>query len=251
MERAQLREQAQRSELLEEVHRLRTALLGAVSHDLRTPLASMKVASSTLLDPTLSLSGADIDELHCLIDSQTDRLTRMVTSLLDMTRFQAGAVEIRREPCSLHELVSETVASLSPALGDRPVRVALPERLPLVHVDPLLVAQVLANLIETADRHAPPDSAITVAADARDGRVAVSITDSGPGVPPQERDVIFDRFVRYDTGGRSGLSLAAAKTFVEAHGEHIWVEDTPGAAPVSSSRFQWHPTAGQGGSARG
>ena len=95
VERAQLREQALRSELLEEVDRLRRSLLGAVSHDLRTPLASMKVASSTLLDRTLSLSDADTDELHSLIDIQTDRLTRLVSSLLDMTRFQTGVLEIR------------------------------------------------------------------------------------------------------------------------------------------------------------
>ena len=112
VERAQLREQALRSELLEEVDRLRRALLGAVSHDLRTPLATMKVASTTLLDRTISLSDADTDELHGLIDIQTDRSTRLVTSLLDMTRFQAGALELHREPWSVLDLVGETLAAL-------------------------------------------------------------------------------------------------------------------------------------------
>ncbi len=229
VERAQLREQALRSQLLEEVDRLRRALLGAVSHDLRTPLATMKVASTTLLDRTVSLSDADTDELHGLIDAQTDRLTRLVTSLLDMTRFQTGALEIHRESWSILDLVSETLTSLRSALGSRPVEVILPEWLPPVDVDHLLVGQVLANLLENAHRHAPPESPITVAAAVRAGRLVISVTDSGPGVPPEELEAVFDSFVRFDTGGRSGLGLAIAKTFVQAHGEHIWVEDAPGA----------------------
>jgi two-component system, OmpR family, sensor histidine kinase KdpD len=228
VERAQLQQQALRAELLQEVDRLRRALLGAVSHDLRTPLATMKVASTTLLDRTISLSEADTDELHGLIDVQTDRLNRLVTSLLDMTRFQAGALEIHRQPWSIIDLVSETLASLRSALGSRPVEVILPEWLPPVDVDHLLVGQVLANLLENADRHAPPESPISVAAAVRASRLAISVTDTGPGVPPEEREAVFDTFVRFDTGGRSGLGLAIAKTFVEAHGEHIWVEDAPG-----------------------
>ncbi len=228
VERAQLREQALRSELLEEVDRLRRSLLGAVSHDLRTPLASMKVASSTLLDRTLSLSDADTDELHGLIDVQTDRLSRLVASLLDMTRFQTGVLEVHRDEWSVLDLVGETVAGLRPALAGRQVEVNIPDRLPAVAVDHLLVGQVIANLLENADRHAPPQSAITVAAEVRNERVVVSVTDQGPGVPPQEREAVFNSFVRFDTGGRSGLGLAIAETFVKAHGERIWVEDGPG-----------------------
>ena len=227
VERAQLRQQALRAELLQEVDRLRRALLGAVSHDLRTPLATMKVASTTLLDRTISLSDADTDELHGLIDLQTDRLTRLVTSLLDMTRFQAGALQIHRQPWSIIDLVSDTLAHLGSALGSRPVEVNLPDWLPPVDVDHLLVIQVLANLLENAHRHAPPDSPITVAAAVRASQLAISVTDTGPGVPPEERQTVFDSFVRFDTGGRSGLGLAIAKTFVEAHGGQIWVEDVP------------------------
>jgi two-component system, OmpR family, sensor histidine kinase KdpD len=199
-----------------------------VSHDLRTPLAFLKVASTTLLDHTISLSAADTDELHWLIDVQTDRLTRMVTSLVEMTRFRAGVLKLHRSPWSVLDLVGETVASLRAALGDRPVEMVLSDGLPLVYVDHLLVGQALANLLENANRHAPPQVPITVAADLQDGRVAVSVTDGGPEVPPEERQALFDRFVRFDTGGRSGLGLAIAKAFVEAHGERVWVEDAPG-----------------------
>lgn len=233
LERAQLQEQALRSELMEEVDRLRSALLGAVSHDLRTPLATLKVASSMLLDCTVSLPDADIEELHGLIDAQTDRLTRLVTSLLDMTRFQAGVLELQRAPWSLLELVTEAVASLRTALGGRPVLVTIPDGVPPVDVDRLLVGQVLVNLLENADRHAPPEGAVAVTGEVRSDRVAVLVSDQGPGVPPEERETVFDRFVRFDTGGRSGLGLAIAKTFVEAHGERIWVEEVPGGG----SRF--------------
>ena len=228
VERAQLREDAMKVELLREVDRLRESLLGAVSHDLRTPLASMKVASSTLLDPTISLSQSDTDELHGLIDAQIDRLARLVTSLLDMTRYQAGVLEVRREVWSILDLAGEAVASVRGAIGARRIEMELPEDLPAVWVDHLLVGQVIANLVENADRHAPPGTAVHISASACGDHVAVSVTDQGAGVPVEEREMVFDSFARFDTGGRAGLGLAISKTFIEAHGERIWVEDGPG-----------------------
>jgi len=228
LERAQLREQALRSDLLEEVDRLRHALMGAVSHDLRTPLATMKVASSMLLDPPAPLSDADTRELYDLIDLETDRLTRLVTSLLDMTRIDAGELKVRPVPVAVADLLDETVTALRTALGEHRVDVIVPDDLPDVDVDPLLIGQVLANLLDNATRHSPPQSVITVEGARHDGRVAVSVADQGKGVPEAERDAVFDRFVRFDTGGRAGLGLTIAKTFVEAHGEHIWAEDAPG-----------------------
>jgi two-component system sensor histidine kinase KdpD len=227
LERAQLREQATKSELLEEIDRLRRALVGAVSHDLRTPLATMKVASSTLLDPQATLSGEDTHELHSLIDVQTDRLTHLVSSLLDMTRYQAGVLTVERTDCAVLDLVGDALAGIRPTLGDRAVDVTLPESLPQVSVDHLLISQVLANLLDNADRHAPPETPIAVTAQMCGDRVAVAVSDSGPGVPRGESEAVFDSFVRFDTGGRAGLGLAIAKTFVEAHGERIWVEDQP------------------------
>jgi two-component system sensor histidine kinase KdpD len=225
LERAQLREQATRSELLEEVDRLRRALVGAVSHDLRTPLATMKVASSTLLDPQGSLSDVDVQELYSLLDVQTDRLTRLVTSLLDLTRYQAGVLRVSPEDWTVLDLVGDALAAVRPALRDRVVEVALPESLPPVSVDHALVGQVLTNLLDNADRHAPSHTSIEVSASLCGDKVAFSVSDRGPGVPRSERDTVFDSFVRFDTGGRAGLGLAIAKTFVEAHGERIWVDD--------------------------
>jgi two-component system sensor histidine kinase KdpD len=227
LERAQLREQAVRSELLEEVDRLRHALMGAVSHDLRTPLATIKVAASTLHDAAVTLSDADRHELHGLIELETDHLTRLVTSLLDMTRFEAGVLEIQRCPTSVAALVNEAVATLRSSLGPRPVDLLIPPSMPDVEVDQLLIGQVLVNLVDNANRHAPPNTPITVSAEVHKDRVALSVTDHGPGVPSVEREAVFDRFVRFDTGGRAGMGLSIAKTFVEAHGEQIWVGDVP------------------------
>jgi len=229
IERAELRERVIHAELLEEVDHLRRSLIGAVSHDLRTPLATIKVASSTFLDKSNDLSEQDADELHALIDVQADRLTRLVTSLLDMTRIQSGALAVRCRPQTLRDLVEEAVAELRSSFLDREVEVTVPEDLPLVFADPLLIVQVLANLLDNANRHGPPGTPVSVRAErARDGCVWVSVRDHGPGVPSSQRQAVFERFARSDMGGRSGLGLAIAKAFVEAHGDHIWVEDPPG-----------------------
>lgn len=237
VERSRLREQALRAELLEEVDRLRRSLVGAVSHDLRTPLATIKVSVTTLRDPKLSLPAADVSELLGLIDHQTDRLTRLVTNLLDMTRIQAGVLEIRRLPWEVPELLTESLDPLRPLADKADMEVApVPPDLPMVLADQVLIGQVLANLVDNAARHAPAGTAVIVSArPRRDGRVEVSVDDAGPGVPPDQRDSVFDSFVAYDTGGRAGLGLAIAKAFVEAHGERIWAE----ASPAGGARFSF------------
>lgn len=242
IERSRLREQAMQTELLKEVDRLRRTLLGAVSHDLRTPLASMKVASTTLRDRTLNLSDEDIEEFYDIIDRQTDRLTRLVTSLLDMTRLQAGVLEVKREAWPVIELVEEALAGLRGAAGAGRVEIRIPDGMPDVHVDPLLIGQALTNLVENADRHAPPGTPITIAARPWGDKIMLSVADQGQGVPVEERDMIFDSFVRFDTGGRSGLGLAIAKAFIQAHGERIWVENVPGGGACFAFTLGQAPT---------
>jgi two-component system sensor histidine kinase KdpD len=234
LERAQLREQAVKAELLEEVDRLRRSLVSAVSHDLRTPLATIKLSASNLIDPSVSFSGEDSRELLGLIDLQADRLDRLVANLLDMTRIQAGALDPHREPVAVANLVSEALSSVGPSVGPGRVRWMASEALPLVDVDRILMCQVLANLIENAARHGPEDTDITVAAAPNGhGQVRIAVGDRGPGVPIEERSSIFELFNRREAGGRAGIGLAIAKAFVEAHGERIWVEGAPG----SGARF--------------
>ena len=228
LERAQLREQARRTNLLEEVDRLRHGLMGAISHDLRTPLATIKVASSTLANRASLLSTQDTYELHHLIEIESDRLTRLVTNLLDMTRIEAGVFSVHRTRTSVAELVDEALNALGPSLGERRiVRHVLPD-LADVYVDRLIMGQVLINLLDNAERHSPANGVITVTGDVEDGQVRLSVADQGPGVAPENRESIFDRFAQFDTGGRAGLGLTIAKTFVEAHGERLWYEEAEG-----------------------
>jgi two-component system, OmpR family, sensor histidine kinase KdpD len=227
LERAQLRERALRAQLLEEVDRLRHGLMGAISHDLRTPLATIKVASSTLSTRANVLSVQDTYELHQLIEVETDRLTRLVTNLLDMTRIEAGVFEVHRSSTSLADLVNDAVTALGPTMNEQRFEVNVPLWLGRVNVDRLIMVQVLINLLDNADRHSPSDGRIIIAGELRAGIVTLSVSDQGPGVAPSNQETLFNRFVQFDTGGRAGLGLTIAKTFVEAHGERIWYEDGP------------------------
>ncbi len=248
LERAGLREEAVRARLLEEVDRLRRGLVGAVSHDLRTPLSTIKLSASALVDSGTSLSPGDIKELAELVDAQADRLDRLVSNLLDMTRIQSGALELRRQPAALGDLVDEALLVLGRSDRSADVQWLAPEDLPLVDVDYVLVRQVLANLVDNALRHSPPRGLVTVsAAPTAEGKVEVRVTDSGPGVPPGERERIFQVFNRREAGGRGGLGLAIVQAFLEAHGEGIRVEDGGrGAGPTGASFVFTLPTVGKG-----
>jgi two-component system sensor histidine kinase KdpD len=227
LERAQLREQALRSKLLEEVDRFRQSLMGAVSHDLRTPLATIKVASSTLSNRSVALSSDQLAELYNLIEVESDRLTRLVSNLLDITRIEAGVFTVHAMATSVPELVREAVSAMEPTLGTHRVDSIVPANLAAVKVDPLLIGQVLVNLLDNANRHSPAEGVITVEARREHDQVVLSVADQGPGIAPENRQAVFERFAQLDKGGRAGLGLTIAKTFVEAHGEEIWYEDAP------------------------
>jgi two-component system, OmpR family, sensor histidine kinase KdpD len=227
VDRAQLREQALRARVLEEVDSWRRALMGAASHDLRTPLASIKTAVSNLRQVDARLSPDDRAELLELIELQSDRLARLVTNLLDMTRIEAGALELRPTTVSFTDLVGEALASLGGVLAPGRVRVDVPADLPPLRLDHVLMSQVLANVLENAERLSPRDSVIVVEARAVPGsppRVEIAVADDGPGIAGEDRERVFEMFSQNGGGGRAGLGLAIAKAFVEAHGGMIWVD---------------------------
>lgn len=229
VERAQLREQALHARVTEEMARLAKTLVAAVSHDLRAPLASIKGASSTLADAGIEISPDAQHDLAKLIDVQADRLAELVRNLLDMSRIQAGVLQPRRSVIAPADLVHRVVSDLTPPLRGHPVRVEMPAGLPAVDADEVLISRVLANLLENAARHSPGDSPITVRGEARpDGQVEISVTDHGPGVQPDRREEIFGLLSRRASDVGAGLGLTIAKTFVEAHGQRIWVGDAPG-----------------------
>ncbi|MDA8314660.1 MAG: ATP-binding protein [Actinomycetota bacterium] len=228
LEASQLREQAIRTELLEQVDALRASLIGAVSHDLRTPLASVKTAVSALRrgDGQDALSERDRAELLALIEERSDALDRLVANLLDMTRIQSGALELRREITPVPDVIEGGVRAS--AVEPETVTVDVPPDLPPVDVDVVLMEQVLANLLDNAARHSPDGTPVSVSAQARGDIVELSVTDRGPGVPTSERERVFTMFSRLGPQGRAGLGLAIAKAFVEAHGQTIHVDDALG-----------------------
>lgn len=231
IERAQLREQALHTQLADEVARVARTLVAAASHDLRSPLASIKAASSVLADPQLDteLEPAQRAELVTLIDTQADRLAELVANLLDMGRVQAGVLQPRTEPLAVADLVT---AAADPRRLPPPT-LDLSASLPPVQVDPVLITRVLANLLDNAYRHSPAGSPVTISAtESAPGTVTVCVTDRGPGVNPDRRGEIFGFYVRR-SGGGTGLGLAIAKTFIDAHHQRIWVE----SGPAGGARF--------------
>jgi two-component system sensor histidine kinase KdpD len=230
VERGQQEEQRNRALALQETDRLRTALLNSVSHDLRTPLASIKASASSLLDREVRWSDAERDEFLTTINTEVDRLTRLVHDLLDMSRIEAGALDPRLVESSLAEVVGPVVRRARAASRQR-VEVDVPDELAPVLVDPVRLDQVLTNLLDNARGYAP-GSPVQVAARQDGDHIELRVVDHGPGIPVPERERVFDQFYRLKGGGRrpegTGMGLAICRGIVQAHGGALRVETTPG-----------------------
>jgi two-component system sensor histidine kinase KdpD len=226
----QLTEAARAAGELAETDRARTALLNAVSHDLRTPIAAAKAAVSSLRSDDIDWSDQDQQELLANADSALDRLTALVTNLLDLSRLQAGALSVNTRPIGLDDVVSRALHMTT--AGDL-VELDVPPELPAVQADAGLLERVIANVIENALRYNPPGERIRVAASAHADTVELRVVDRGPGIAPDVRRAVFEPFQRRDdravrTGAGVGLGLAIARGFVEAMRGAIALEDTPG-----------------------
>ncbi|MFI1168505.1 ATP-binding protein [Streptomyces sp. NPDC020801] len=227
LDRQRLQREADRAEELAEGNRIRTALLAAVSHDLRTPLAGIKAAVSSLRSDDVEWSEQDRAELLEAIEEGADRLDHLVGNLLDMSRLQTGTVAPIIRETDLDEVVPM-------ALGGVPedsVELDIPETLPMVHVDRGLLERAVANVVENAVKHSPPQEKVLVSASALGDRVELRVVDRGPGVPDEAKDRIFEPFQRYGDSPRGvgvGLGLAVARGFAEAVGGTLHAEDTPG-----------------------
>jgi two-component system sensor histidine kinase KdpD len=226
-ERARLSEAAAQATELTEANALRTALLQAVSHDLRTPLASIKASASSLRQHDIEWSPQDEASFLETIEDETDRLTALVSNLLDMSRLQAGVLQPTLRPVNLEDVVPAAIASL----GERAygVVVDVAETLDPVRADAALLERVVANLVENAMRWSPLDRPARVTAGRVHDRIDVRIIDHGPGVKPANREQIFQPFQRLgDRGGTGvGLGLAVARGFVRAMEGELIIEDTP------------------------
>jgi two-component system, OmpR family, sensor histidine kinase KdpD len=231
--KAEQDEQLARARALEATDRLRTALLNSVSHDLRTPLASVLASVGSLLDPEVHWPADQRHEFLCTIDRESRRLSHLVSNLLDMSRIQAGAVDPKLVDTWLSEVVGPVVRRARAVPSRQVIDVDVPESLPSVLVDPVRLDQVLTNLLDNARRYAG-DGLVQVVGRSVGGHVELRVLDHGPGVPAAERERIFNQFYRVEPASRSaagngtGLGLSICRGLVEAMGGHVWVETAPG-----------------------
>lgn len=235
LERARLLRQTREAELAVQAEDLRNALLAGLSHDLRTPLASILGSSSALLDDRPALATPQARELVATIHDETLRMTRLATNLLEMARLTQGMGKLRRDWIPLDEMIGSVRNRLSALLRGRTIRVSLESNLPLLHVDGLLFEQVLQNLIENAARYSPEGTSIDIAARIIDSgetpEVRIVVMDRGPGIDDGLKASVFEKFYRIDPEAAqsgTGLGLAISKAIVALHGGRIGVEDRPG-----------------------
>ena len=247
LDRDRLRTQAAQAEALAEGNRMRTALLAAVSHDLRTPLASIKASVSTLRQTDVAWTEADEEALLATIEDGADRLDALIGNLLDMSRLATGSLQPFLRPTSVEEVAPAALLGLAPASS---VRMAVPDDLPLVRTDPVLLERVLANLFANALAHSPDGRPPALHAYPAGETVLIEVADHGPGVADEFKQRMFEPFERLGeraSGTGVGLGLAVAKGFLAAMGGSVVATDTPGggltvqvilpvaAAPAASS----------------
>jgi two-component system, OmpR family, sensor histidine kinase KdpD len=229
LEQQRLAAEAEAAKPIAAADRMRTALLTAVSHDLRSPLASAKAAVTSLRSPDIHWDADDSAELLATADESLDRLTRLVGNLLDMSRLQAGALSLFPRPTGVDEVAALALDDLGPA--GRDIVVEIPDDLPAVRADPAILERVVVNLCENALRYSPAGKAPLLAASALGDRVELRVVDRGPGIPENDREQMFVPFQRLgDTDNTTGvgLGLALSRGLTEAMGGTLTAEDTPG-----------------------
>jgi two-component system sensor histidine kinase KdpD len=242
IDRASYAEKAAQNEMLRNTEKLQTALLNSISHELRTPLAAItgvltslgesgRAAPENQLDPATSLE---------LIDSATreaEKLNHLMGNLLDMTRLEAGAMRLNREPTDLQDLVNAAISQANKSTCQHTIQTDVPADLPLVSLDAVLIAQVLTNLLDNACKYSLPGSPITISASISGEQVALSVQDHGIGIPEKDLERVFDKFYRVQSQGATGgtgLGLSICRGIVEAHGGRIWAMNNPdGGATIT------------------
>ncbi len=238
IERVRLQRESLQVEVLQRTDALRAALLSSISHDLRTPLSSIKASATSLLQEDVQWDEEARRSFARAIEQEADRLNRLVGNLLDMSRIEGGALKPEKEWYPIDELIHDVLGHMQPLLQGRTVCTDLPDDLPPIELDYLQIDQVVTNLVENAVYYTPPESPIELSARYEHGEVIVSVADRGPGIAPADREHIFDKFYRVlgkqrGAGSRgSGLGLAVCKGLVEAHGGRIWVENREGGGAI-------------------
>jgi two-component system, OmpR family, sensor histidine kinase KdpD len=253
LERARLSAEAAQAAALTQSDELKSALLAAVSHDLRTPLASIKASATSLLDNSVEWDRETRQDFLEAIDEETDRLTLMVSNLLDLSRIEGGALRPQKDWYDIDELIVDVRARLTQRTKSHPLSITVEPDLPMLRFDYVQIAQVLVNLVENAVKYTAHGTPIVVAAHQVPGAIEISVHDDGPGIPPEHQLRLFDKFYRANAATAvpgAGIGLAISKGLVEAHGGTIWVESEPGSGTTfrftlplpPPSRAQSRPT---------
>jgi two-component system sensor histidine kinase KdpD len=231
IERAERSDEAEAARVAVETESLRNSLLASISHDLRTPLATIMAASHALNDPKMQPDAETRARLARTVESTAQEISELVSNVLDLMSFQFGEVHLNRAAHSVDVLVESALARLEGRLAQHPVEIALPADLPLVDVDAPLVTRALVNILENAAKHTPPGTRITISAGLETDAVRLVIDDNGPGLPPGPPEQLFAKFERgrseADVGG-AGLGLAICKAIIEAHGGRVTAAQRPG-----------------------
>jgi two-component system, OmpR family, sensor histidine kinase KdpD len=219
-------EQQARQHALEESDRLKTALVSSVSHELKTPLASIKASVTTLLDDVVDTNPSVRRELAEAINRETDRLTRLVSNLLDMSRLEAGAFRPQLEWVSIVDVVADVLDRMGPIMEGRTVHTDIPEDVPVTPMDFVQISQVLTNLLDNALRYSRPKAAITISAEVVRDQLRVTVFNEGSHIPAAELEHLFEKFYRLSTSSEGiGLGLSIARGIVEAHSGRIWADN--------------------------
>jgi two-component system, OmpR family, sensor histidine kinase KdpD len=234
IERLALEERNRSTSIEVGAERLRTALLSSLSHDMRTPLASIEGAASTLLLGDAASDPQGRRDLATTILQESQRMGRLVANLLDMIRVETGDLQVHKEWQLLSDVVGVAILRTEDQLRDHLVTANLPLDLPLVPVDEILLEQVFVNLLENAAKHTPPATPVEISAKATPGEVVVQVADRGPGIPAGEEERVFEKFHRSGSapGTGVGLGLTIARGIVQAHGGRIWAENRPGGGAL-------------------
>ncbi|ESS73657.1 sensor protein KdpD [Methyloglobulus morosus KoM1] len=230
-----LAEQAKITHLQIESERLHNTLLSAISHDLRTPLATIIGSASTMAEDEGNLQPQDKQELNRAIVEEAERMSNLVNNILDMARLDAGMVTLNKQWLPLDEIIGTVLTRLKKLLLGRPLKVKLPPGMPMVYADAVMIEQVLINLVENAVRYTPPGSELEITAQTLEKTVEISVADRGPGILKGLEDRLFEKFyqTRHEAAQSGvGLGLAICRAIVESHGGHIHAQDRPGGGAV-------------------
>ena len=232
LEVARLAEKNRRAEAAAENERLRSSLLSLVSHDLRTPLTAILGSADVLLERDDVRGNRPVQGLLQNIQSESERLSRLISNLLEAQRLESGSFHLVKERCPLEEVIGTVLERCSKILSSRDVRVDLPEELPPVPMDSLLMEQVFQNLLENAVRCSPAGSPLEISARVKAGEVDVSVADQGMGIKESELEAVFEKFYKGTGSSGSGLGLAICRAVVKVHGGRIWAENRPTGGAV-------------------